>query len=342
MIDDDLILDSEELVLKGLPRIRQPTPKIALSSARESIYRWWWEYLRLSKDYWMLCQQSSRTQTKTTNEQFRRVYRKFGDVHTGSFDEWWLDRGYRLFAEQEKFPKVVEVARRPSERTRQVPPEDKIWIEVPLKLSKRTVQKQLGKLLDEYESSRLTRRLELTTADFRINPVQFGMHTLKKMHEVHALHRELIAKPTWLRKNKPENLAVESKGDLYRIGKLLRLSPGNESLVGEPDVIIGRINRMRIAVSRIVKRSELVIANVELGIFPSYKTAELQIPKFTARQLEQHRELEAAWWQLDLVSELSRDKLAGVKSVRYEEPEKTRQMNLISDPRDRRVIIRDA
>jgi hypothetical protein len=112
--------------------------------------RWWWEYLRLSKDYWLVCQTSERGAVKTDDQQLRRVYRGFGDIYSCTFDEWWLERGYRLFTEQEKFPKVVEVQRRPSERKRQVPAEDKIWVEVPLKLSRRTIQKQLGKLLDEY------------------------------------------------------------------------------------------------------------------------------------------------------------------------------------------------
>ncbi len=344
MIDDDLLVSDEELFLKGLPRRQQrhKKPDTSLLEAQTSVYRWWWEYLRLSKDYWLVCQTSERGAVKTDDQQLRRVYRAFGDIYSCTFEEWWLERGYRLFTEQEKFPKVVEVHRRPSERKRQSPAEDKIWVEVPLKLSRRTIQKQLGKLLDEYESSRLERRLMLSTADFKINPVQFGTHTLKKMHEVHALHRELIAKPQWMRKHKPEQLTANSKGDLFRIGKFLRLSPGNESLEGDPEVVRLRINRMRIAVSRIVKRSELIIANVEQGIFPNYKPAQLQKPKFTPRQLAQHKELEAQWWQLDLISELSRYKLTDVTRIRYEEPDRTRQMGLMLDPRERRVIIRDA
>jgi hypothetical protein len=279
---------------------------------------------------------------KTDDQQLRRVYRGFGDIYSCTFDDWWLDRGYRLFTEQEKFPKVVEVQRRPSERLRQVPAEDKIWVEVPLKLSRRTIQKQLGKLLDEYESSRLERRLMLSTANFKVNPVQFGTNTLKKIHEVHALHRELVEKPKWLRKHQPDMVDGEAKADLFRIGKLLRLSPSNESLRGEPADVRARLNRMRVAVSRILKRSELLIANVEQGIFPSYKPVEQTTPRFTARQLAQHQELEAKWWEQNLISQLSADKLAGIKGIQYEEPVRTRQVDLFRDPGERRVIIRDA
>lgn len=344
MIDDDLLVDSEELFLKGLPRRQQrhKKPDTSLQEAQNSVYRWWWEYLRLSKDYWLVCQTSERGSVKTDDQQLRRVYRGFGDIYSCTFDEWWLERGYRLFTEQEKFPKVVEVKRRPSERKSQVPAEDKIWVEVPLKLSRRTIQKQLGKLLDEYESSRLERRLLLSTADFKINPVQFGTNTLKKIHEVHALHRELIDKPKWLRQHQPDKVDGETRADLFRIGKLLRLSPSNESLRGLPNEVRARLNRMRVAVSRLLKRSELLIANVEVGTFPSYKPVEQTTPRFTARQLAQHQELEAKWWEQNLLSQLSADKLAGIKGVQYEEPERTRQVDMIRDPSQRRVIIRDA
>lgn len=342
MIDDNHVPESEEHVLKGLPRLRHKTPEMSLEQARTSIYRWWWEYLRISKNYWLLCQTSNGLNARTQDEQMRRVYRRFGDIYNSSFDDWWLDRGYRIFGEQEKFPKVAVVPSRPSERQRQMPADDKIWVEIPLKLSKRTVQKQLGKLLDEYESSRLRRRLELTTAEFKINPVQFGMHQLQKVHEVHALHRELIEKPKWQREFAPDMVAGETRADLFRIGKLLRLSPSNESLSGEPEMVRARLNRMRVAVSRLLKRGELLIANVEVGIFPSYKPVEQTTPRFTARQLEQHKELESKWWQLSLISALSEDKLSRVAGIRYEEPARTRQMDLIRDPSERRVIIRDA
>ena len=182
----------------------------------------------------------------------------------------------------------------------------------------------------------------LSTADYKINPVQFGTNTLKKIHEVHALHRELIDKPKWLRQHQPDKVGGEARADLFRIGKLLRLSPSNESLRGLPNEVRARLNRMRVAVSRLLKRSELLIANVEVGTFPSYKPVVQATPRFTARQLAQHQELEAKWWEQSLISQLSADKLSDIKGIKYEEPERTRQVDLLRDPSERRVIKRDA
>lgn len=342
MNEDFSHTDNQEHVLKGLRKLRYKKPEESLEDVRNSVRRWWWECLRLSKDYWLVCQTTQGQNIATQDEKLRRVYRRFGDIYKTNFDEWWVERGYRIFSEEEKFPKVKEVPRRPSERERQFPTEDKIWVEIPLKLSTRTIQKNIGRLLNEYESIRLNRRIELTTAEFKINPVQFGTKILQKVHEVYALHRELIEKPKWLKQHKPEALRETSKADLYRIGKLLKVSPKNESMSGTPDEVRARHNRMRVAVSRNIQKAELLIANTERGIFPSYEEVVLNEQRFTQRQLDQHKELESKWWELNFISELSVDKLSGVKGIYYDEPERTRQNNLLIQPRERIVIIRDA
>jgi len=159
---------------------------------------------------------------------------------------------------------------------------------------------------------------------------------------VHALHRELIEKPKWLRKHQAEKQGAADRADLFRIGKLLKLSPSNESMHGEPDEVRARLNRMRVAVSRLLRKSELLIANVERGIFPSYEPTTASVPRFNAKQLAEHVELESKWWELNLASVLSAGKLERAKAVHYEEPERTRQNDLLIDPRERRVIVRDA
>jgi hypothetical protein len=157
------------------------------------------------------------------------------------------------------------------------------------------------------------------------NPVQFRLHTLRQVHEVHSLHRELIGKPRAL-KGVNKEAGFEQRADLFRIGKLLRVSPNNESLRGDPQEITRRQNRMRASVSRLLRRSELLIANVEQGVFPSFKpTATLQGARFTPAQLEAHAELESQWWALNLASSLSAGKLADAQRIHYEEEWKTRQ-----------------
>lgn len=310
---------------RGTPRLRFRSAEDSLEAVREGVHRWWWEFLRLSKDYWLVCQTSQRPRIATRDSELARVYRAFGDVYNCTFDEWWLDRGSWVFREREQFPKVKEVARSPQERPSQHMAADHIWVDIPLKLSRRTIQRQLGRILDAYDELRVNNRLELSTSAFKLNPVQFRLHTLRQVYEVHSLHRELVAKPRAL-KALHQAEAFEQRADLFRIGKLLRVSPSNESLRGDAHEITKRQNRMRASVSRLLRRSELLIASVEQGVFPSFKSASLQQgARFTPAQREAHAELESQWWSLSLASSLSAGKLEAAKTIHYEEEWKTRQ-----------------
>ena len=324
-MDEDRSTRAAEHLLKGAPRLRFRSAEESLEAVREGVHRWWWEFLRLSKPYWLVCQTSQRPRIATQDSGLARVYRAFGNVYDCTFDEWWIDRGSWVFREREQFPKVSEVARAPRERSSQNVAGDHIWVDIPLKLSRRTIQRQLGRILDAYDELRVNNRLELSTSAFRLNPVQFRLHTLRQVYEVHSLHRELVAKPRAL-KALHQAEAFEQRADLFRIGKLLRVSPSNESLRGDPQEITRRQNRMRASVSRLLRRSELLIANLEQGVFPSFKPVEaLQEARFTTAQLEAHAELELQWWSLDLTSSLSTGKLDEARKIHYEEQWKTRQ-----------------
>jgi hypothetical protein len=336
-------LSEDELhTLKGFSRLRFKSAEESLEDAKTSVRRWWWEYLRLSKDYWLICQTSKPYRVETQDERLADIYRAWGDIHNCTFEEWWLERGPSVFREKEAFPKVAEIPRKPKERFQTKMLEDHIWIDIPLKLSKRTIQRQLGKILEAHQEQRLRNRLGLSTSEFKINPVQFRLHTLQKMHEVFSLHRELIEKPALFNKGKISHTTTTDKADLFRIGKALRISPSNESLIGEPNEVIKRQNRMRASVGRLLNRSSMLVANCEIGVFPSFKSVPLvEQMRFTDRQMRKHEELESEWWKLDLTSQLSHGKIDAAKRIHYEEVEKTRDVSM-GQKRERVVIIRDA
>jgi len=333
----------QEHLLKGQPRdsngnqrVRFRNTQESLATARQGVHRWWWEFLRLSKDYWLVCQTSQNRRAETKDSELARVYRGFGNIYDCTFDDWWLDRGSWVFREQEAFPKVHEVARHPRERTASMPRPDHVWVDIPLKLSRRTIQRQLSKILDAYQDHRLNNRLEMSTSKFKLNPVQFRLHTLRKMHEVSCLHRELIEKSAALKAFK-KNEKFERRADLFRIGALLQVSPSNESLRGDAEEIFKRQNRMRASVSRVLKRTELLIANLEHGVFPSFKPVAAPVePRFTSLQLEAHKELEQQWWSLNLTSSLSTEKIEDARRIHYEEELRMRQTS-ITEKRERVV-----
>ena len=336
------LTDDQMHTLKGFDRLRFKSAQESLEKAKTSVRRWWWEYLRLSKDYWLICQTSQPYRVETQDERLADIYRAWGDIYNCTFEEWWLDRGPSVFKEKEAFPEVKEIPRKPKERFQTKMLEDHLWVDIPLKLSKRTIQKQLGKILEAHQEQRLRNRLELSSSEFKINPVQFRLRTLQVMHEVLTLHREMIEKPKLFAQGKINHMNAIAKGDLFRIGKLLRISPSNESLHGAPSEVIKQQNRMRASVGRLMNRGEMLIENCEIGIFPSFKSVPLtEQMRFSEKQIRKHEELENEWWKLDLTSKLSAGKMDAAKRIHYEEAERSRD-SYNTKNRERNVIIRDA
>ena len=290
-----------------------------MADARASVRRWWWEYLRLSKTYWLLCQTSGTDNARTLDARLAAIYRKFGNVYDLSFDDWWRKRGSHLFKEQKEPPKVIEIAHDMSNLSQYR--DGKVLIEIPLVLSRATIQRKVSEILKLHESERVRNKLEISASDFPINPVRYRLRTLQVMHEVHCLHRELIAKPAALGQvtGREDAQMFAKRADLFRIGKLLRISPSNESLVGTAIEIHKKQNRMRASVGRFLTRAEQLIANVEYGKFPVYKPVKLPERRFTEKHLLVHRKLEEQWWSLDLTSELSGSKVKDARFLHYSE-----------------------
>ena len=283
---------------KGLSRFRFGNEEEELRAARVSVRRWWWEYLRLSKDYWLISQTHGRTLDRAMYE----IWRKFGDVHTVTFDEWWLKTGSSLFREQTAPPKVTLI--QPDLSNMKTPDETRILIEVPLVLRKATVQRQIGKLLASVDFDRPRNVLETSTSDFPINPVAFRLPVLQKMHEVWCAHRELIVKPK-LYKDTAEG-REHQRSDLYLLGKQLKLSPANALMHDDHEEWKRRQNRMRATVSRHLRRANQLIYQVEYGRFPRFVAPPAKIqPRFTDKQRAAHTELEQQWWAMNLTAHIN-------------------------------------
>jgi hypothetical protein len=132
------------------------------------------------------------------------------------------------------------------------------------------------------------------------------------MHEVWCLHRELISKPEAFGQKQDSRA---EKNDLFRIGKLLNLN--YEYTRPHEDELKMRSNqiKMRIVVSRYLRRANQLIANVERGQFPLFTDSTLVEPRFSNFSLERHREFEEQWWNTDLFSKLTTTSAAEAKRI---------------------------
>lgn len=297
---------------KGIGGYRSKSAEEEAARAAFSVRRWWWEFLRLSKDYWLVCQTSKGRFPNTRDRGFARVYRDFGNIYDCSFEQWWIDQGAYIFHEETEAPKVREVEGNYRSFERQRQREGKILIEIPIALTKRTVQNQVGKILKRYEEQRPANVLETSTSRYPINPVRYQLQTLQRMHEVWCLHRELILKPLALGV-KPD--PRQEKNDLFRIGKVLNLNYAYARPYEDEFEMRSNQRKMRVIVSRYLRRANQLIANVERGLFPVYKNVQLAEPRFSRSQVESHGSLEEAWWHTDLFSKLTTKSAADAKRI---------------------------
>lgn len=300
-------------IQKGIGRLKSKSIEEELEKAKTSVRRWWWEYLRLSKDYWLICQTtSSRLNPRTTDELMINLYRQFGDIYKMDFDTWYIETGSRIFMEQVALPEVEEIK---DDLSNLMELRDgRLLLDIPLSMTQRSINKQINRILKAHQNERPKNVLEVSKSQFPINPIKFRLFALQRTHEVLCLHRELIEKPIALGK---ANDKYSTNADLFKIGKALKLSPSNEILTEESDVRHQRINRMRATVGRYLTKGKLLLGNVERGIFPSYKPIKTKRELFSKRQKESHAELELLWWDLDLSSHLSSVKIADARRIAY-------------------------
>ncbi len=312
------IPDEYEPRQKGMDQFRHATMEAEIRDASTSIRRWWWEYLRLSKDYWLLCQTTKGGVPNTYDERLAQVYRDFGNIYDCSFEEWWRRTGSDLFREQKLPPRVQQITS--VESAISGDRAGKILVEIPLQLSKETVQKQINIILESFQGRRPSNRLETSTSRYPINVTLARLNVLQKSHEVYCLHRELIAKPTAMAQSNMTRLDQEfqERANLFKIGVALGISQSNESLIGTKEQIDRRANSMRQMVWIHMKRAKALIANVEHGVFPDDEVPEERPPRFSSKQDAEHMELEARWWELDLSSPLSENKLGKARRIHYE------------------------
>ena len=67
--------DEELLPQKYLLNFYQSTMEQQVKEASTSLRRWWWEYLRLSKDYWFLCRTCAEDKPETYDDALADIKR---------------------------------------------------------------------------------------------------------------------------------------------------------------------------------------------------------------------------------------------------------------------------
>jgi hypothetical protein len=266
-------------VFKGMRRLRYADIQEEVADARQSPYRWWFDYLQLSKDYWWVCQQRGNT----LDADLKRMWEHFGDIHNTNFVNWWIKRGRELFAEQVSLPKVRKID---GDKSNLNPnSQNYLVVEIPLNMTERTITRQVLALLREEPNRQIKRNSQAKLPLSKLIGIRKAV--LHDAHDIWCLNQIVQnAKKPNSNLGKPFNTMTTQKiGIAFRLVRSCMPKPTD----GE-EVERKKRNGMKVAVSRMIHRANALIANAEIGIFPSLTPIE----KRERWAEEQQRELDAA------------------------------------------------
>jgi len=131
----------------------------------ESVYYWYWQYLRRNADYLRCCANNGKGKLSA-------LYKDFGDVRDDDFKQWWRAKGVELFAEEKKA--LIE-------EVKQVADDGRWYIAVSLDYDKRQLKQKFNAELKKIHTAKRGRRKvtdENSTAKYKVNS-HFTLESLK-------------------------------------------------------------------------------------------------------------------------------------------------------------------
>jgi hypothetical protein len=217
--------------------------KTGKSPYENSVYYWWWRFLKENKEYTDTCINSGVGVCA-------ELYKDFGDVRGDDFKQWWLenDRGANLFAEPVNESKIRVL--KPGD---EIPPSiEALTISLPLELPKDHLIKRVRELLAEvHKGAKGKQYAKASKAKYKI----IGQPEPKKL----ALYYE-----AWIIRNNNPSLTF------WEIGNAMNgVNNGFKAISAKNNSasLIGKKKRLTGIVSRYLKRAEELIKATGQGRF---------------------------------------------------------------------------
>ena len=226
----------------------------ATGNQEQSHYYYWWEFLRRNEAYAACCAAGGVGELE-------KLYADFGDVLNVTFKQWWLERGYELFAEERADLKLEELDS-PGDWDVSWTKEQVMVVAVPLNIPKRYLQGFFARLLKQRHPTKKPGRKSLrakgtTNADY-------------------GLYRNVSVKTLSIQLKIYDEVMAQKRGEhnrkLAQIGKDLGLAPKSNIRTQKfNDVMDDNKRRAVLAatVSRHFRDACRIVANTAKGQFPN-------------------------------------------------------------------------
>ena len=119
--------------------------KSSRKTGANSVYYWWWAYLKRNMDYLACCESGGKGR-------FESFYQDFGDVRGDDFKAWWQqnNRGVSLFAE----PRAEDTVRVLTAGEAVLDESEALTLSLPLNLPKRFLIRRCRELIGKIEGAK--------------------------------------------------------------------------------------------------------------------------------------------------------------------------------------------
>ena len=233
------------------PRFGTKNKPASKSSWENTVYYWWWAYLKRNTDYNACCDSGGKGKLAS-------LYVNFGDVRGDDFQAWWTfkvdgeDRGAYLFAEPsvESSVKVLSTGEQAPNAT------DVLTVSLPLNFPKRFLERRFKALLAEaHKGKRGVQLARSSKAKYRFEG-QPNIPALKQGLMVY----DAIKAAEGLKPKVPQ----------WQIAQDLRIVPSDMRIDKTDSVRVaaGKKNVLTAIVGRYKKRVTLSINATGFGQFP--------------------------------------------------------------------------
>lgn len=239
---------------KGIPGFTVSSDDLLLEAAEASIYRWWWEFLRLSPVYWY-----ARTTGKSIAiSEIVKAYEIAGDLQLSHFGVWWKRYGKYAFEELHRPAKarIINLDKPVEHELYQ----QSLIVEIPLTITRKKILKDIKGLLDSvgYEVNALN-VISNTNAKLKLKSKKFSLSTIENEYWV-LIYR--ILNPDL---------------QLWKLGDRLQLAPSNHVRGRLPSDVAsinsrghGPFARLQSLTGRYYYKAKFARLHAEHGSFPDY------------------------------------------------------------------------
>ena len=211
---------------------------------KNSVYYWWYEYLKRNEDYQRCCQNGGKGK-------LAKLYKDFGDVHSLSFYDWFFTEGFgeRLFAEPPARIRLDELES-PKDWDKNWKRDEVMVVVVPLKHPKRRINRWFARVLDERHEGRPGHTVTEPQCAYPVTQ----KYTAPSLDQILLVYDFAKANP---------GLKQHEIGLKLRLVSRAMPAPGNST-----ELLAKKRNVMGSIVSRYLKKAEAYIRNTAIGKFP--------------------------------------------------------------------------